>query len=149
MKDSESTILIVEDDPNDVLFLKRAFKRSGVLNPIQSVGDGEEAVAYLAGSGKFADRVAFPFPRVILTDLKMPRMNGIELLKWLYARPEMRVVPIIVLTSSTDEDDIKAAFCNGASAYMVKPVAFDELERVVKVIADYWRLSLVPRPGAC
>lgn len=144
MRDINGTILIVDDEAHDVEFLRRAFERSGVPNPIQAVSDGEEAIAYLTGAGAFANRVAYPFPRVILTDLKMPQMNGLELLRWLHANPRYRVVPTIVVTSSMSQSDVDEAFACGAAGYMVKPVGFAELERTVKLIADYWRLSLVP-----
>lgn len=144
MRDSTSTILIVEDEPHDVEFLSRAFERAGVPNPIQSVHNGEEAIAYLNGTGKYADRAKFPFPRVIMTDLKMPQMGGLELLKWLNEHPRCRVVPAIVFTSSTSQADVDAAFAHGASGFMVKPVEFQELEEMVRKIADYWKLSLVP-----
>ena len=144
MKDESTTILIVEDEAHDVEFLKRAFQRSGVNNPIRAVENGVQAVAYLRGEGKYADRVAFPFPRVIITDLKMPEMSGIELLLWIEANPQYRVIPTVILTSSTAQQDVIAAFRAGASGYMIKPVGFEQLERMAKTIADYWRLSLVP-----
>lgn len=145
MKDSTSTILLVEDEPHDIEFLTRAFARVGVENPIHAVHNGEEAIAYLTGSGKYADRTAFPFPSVIITDLKMPHLNGLELLAWLQKHPQCSVVPTIVFTSSTSSADVKTAFERGASGYMVKPVNFSELQQMVRTITDYWRLSLVPK----
>ena len=146
MKEGIHTILIVEDEAHDVEFLTRAFQRTGMKNPIRSVANGEEAIAYLSGRGKYADRTAFPLPRVIITDLKMPQMGGLELLRWMHSNPRWRIVPTIVFTSSTSQADVDAAFDHGASGYMVKPVAFDELEQMVKTMANYWRLSLVPKP---
>lgn len=145
MKEGTGTILIVEDEAHDVEFLTRAFQRCGLTNPIRSVSNGEEAVAYLNGDGEYADRVAFPFPRLMITDLKMPQMGGLELLRWMQAKPRCRIVPAIVFTSSTSQADVNAAFESGASGYMVKPVAFEELERMIKTIVDYWRLSLMPK----
>lgn len=141
----EGTILIVEDESHDVEFLTRAFQRSGLTNPIQSVSNGEEAIAYLSGNGKYADRVAFPFPRIVITDLKMPQMSGLELLRWMHTNSRCRIVPTIVFTSSTSQADVHAAFDYGACGFMVKPVAFEELEVMVQTIANYWRLSLVPK----
>lgn len=138
------TILIVEDEESDILFLKRAFAKVGVPNPLHAVTNGEEAVAYLQGTPPFTDRSVHPFPRVIITDLKMPQMGGLELLRWLNEHPEHRVIPTIVFTSSTSQADVNEAFNLGAGAYIVKPVEFRELERVAKTIADYWRLSLLP-----
>jgi CheY-like chemotaxis protein len=148
MKESAHTILIIDDEEHDVEFIKRAFLRAGVVNPVQTVANGEEAVAYLTGQGGYADRVACPFPRVIVTDLKMPRMGGLELLKWIHAHPDYRVVPTVVLTSSSAQADVDAAFAHGAVGYMVKPVNVRDLEQTVKTIADYWRLSLIPERGA-
>jgi CheY-like chemotaxis protein len=144
MKESSQTILIIDDEAHDVEFIRRAFIRAGVMNPIQTATNGEEAIEYLSGAGQYADRVAFPFPRVIITDLKMPRMGGLELLKWIHANPRYRVVPTVVLTSSAAQTDVDAAFTHGAVGYMVKPLGFRDLEVMVKTIADYWRLSLVP-----
>lgn len=139
-----STVLIVEDEEHDVEFLKRAFTRAGIVNPVQVVTNGEEAMAYLTGSGDYADRARFPYPRVIVMDLKMPQMNGLELLRWIRANPHYHVVPTIVLTSSTSQADVDAAFAGGAAAYFVKPVGFSDLELLAKTIWNYWRLSLLP-----
>ncbi len=142
----ESLILIVEDDVNDQNFIRRAFKLSGVLNRIATVNDGEEATAYLRGHGSYVDRSLHPLPRLIITDIKMPRMGGIELLKWMNARAEFRLIPTVVLTSSNDEADIVQAFEQGVKGYMIKPVQFGELEKLIRAIADYWRVSCVPYP---
>jgi CheY-like chemotaxis protein len=146
MATSEPVILIVEDDENDQVFTRRAFKQNGVANPIVAVSDGEEAIAYLRGRGPYTDRLIHPLPRLIVTDLKMPRMGGIDLLAWLKTRPEFRHIPAIVLTSSNDETDISKAFEHGACGYMIKPVNFGELEKLTRTIAEYWRASCVPRP---
>jgi CheY-like chemotaxis protein len=142
----EPLILVVEDDVNDQNFIRRAFKLSGVVNRIATVNDGEEATAYLRGLGLYADRSLHPLPRLIITDVKMPRMGGIELLKWMNARDEFRLIPTIVLTSSNDEADITQAFVQGAKGYMIKPVQFGDLEKLIHAIADYWRMSCVPYP---
>ena len=148
MKEHTGTILIVEDEEHDVEFLTRAFRNTGTNNPVQAVTNGEEAMAYLAGENPYHDRVTYPFPHVVVTDLKMPRMGGLELLRWIHANPKYRVVPTIVLTSSTSQSDVDAAFACGASAYIVKPVGFEELKRVAQTIAEYWRLSLTPKREA-
>lgn len=137
-------ILVVEDDVNDQTFIQRALKKSGVVNHVAAVNDGEEAIAYLQGAGLYADRALHPLPRLMITDLKMPRMGGIELLAWLQAREEFRLIPTIVLTSSSDQSDIARAFAHGAKGYMIKPVQFGELEQLMRTIADYWRVSCVP-----
>lgn len=144
MKESTDTILIVDDEEHDVEFLQRALQRAGVDNPVRTAGNGEEAIAYLKGEGNYADRANFPFPRVIITDLKMPQMGGVELLRWLHENPRFKVVPTIVFTSSTSQADVNAAFNHGASGYFVKPVDFDQLKHIARVMADYWKASRVP-----
>lgn len=147
MGPTEPLILLVEDDANDQAFIQRALKRRGVVNRVAVVDDGEQAVAYLRGFGQFADRTVHPLPRLIITDVKMPRMGGIELLRWMHERTEFRLIPTIVLTSSSDQADITAAFHHGAKGYMIKPVQFGELEKLMQTIADYWRASCVACPG--
>src|SRR5687767_6869400 len=113
------TILIVEDDPNDVLFLKRALKKSQIENPVCTLSNGEEAIAYLSGIGDYADRITHPFPKVIILDLKMPRKGGLEVLEWLRDHPQYRVIPTIILTSSKLNEDVIKAYGLGANSYMV------------------------------
>lgn len=144
MKTPHQTILVVEDDENDAMFLQRAFAKAGFPNPIRCVQNGEEAIAYLKGEGIYANREKYAFPRVIVTDLKMPQMDGLQFLRWLQENPQYRVVPTIVFTSSTAQADVNEAFDRGAGAYIVKPVDVRELERIAKTIAEYWRMSLLP-----
>ncbi len=146
MEHPEPLILVVEDDVNDQSFIRRAFKQSGAVNRIAIVNDGEEATAYLRGFEIYADRLLHPLPRLIITDLKMPRMGGIELLEWMNARDEFRLIPTVVLTSSNDQADITRAFERGAKGYMIKPVQFGDLEKLIHKIADYWKASCVPCP---
>jgi CheY-like chemotaxis protein len=146
MKAPTDTLLIVEDEPDDVEFLQRAFLKAGATNPVQVVGNGEQAIAYLKGDGRYADRAQHPFPRVIITDLKMPQMDGLQLLEWVHLNPRFRVVPTIVLTSSTAQADVNAAYRYGAAAYIVKPVEFRELQRIAQVLVEYWRLARMPDP---
>lgn len=141
---SEPAILIVEDDVNDQNFIQRAFKQSGVVNHLSVVNDGEEATAYLRGLALYADRTLHPLPRLIITDLKMPRMGGIDLLEWMSAREEFRLIPTIVLTSSNNQEDIARAYEHGAKGYIIKPVQFAELAKLMRIVADYWRVSCVP-----
>ena len=144
--DDEFTILIAEDDANDILLLRRALKKNNISNPVQVVQDGEEAIAYLSGQGKFGDRSVFPTPKLIIMDLKMPRKGGFEVLEWLKANPEFQVIPTLVLSSSKQDTDIQRAYAFGANTYMVKPSTFDELQEMMKAIYDYWRLGQKPIP---
>lgn len=148
MESADSLILIVEDDLNDQAFIQRALKKSGVVNRVATVNDGEEATAYLRGVGLYADRSLHPLPRLIITDVKMPRMGGIELLVWINQNEEFRLIPVIVLTSSSNQSDITNAFLHGAKGYMIKPVQFAQLEQLMLTVANYWRASCVPLPAA-
>lgn len=145
MDGKEWAILVMEDDENDALLLKRALKRLDVQNPIHIVVDGEEGINYLTGSGKYQDRTQFPFPGFIITDLKMPKKSGMEVLKWLGDHPEYRVIPTLVLTSSKEESDIASAYGFGANSYMVKPSDFRDLENIMRLIHDYW--NVCEKPG--
>lgn len=145
--DRNLTILIIEDDPNDVILLKRALTREDINNPIQVVHDGQEALDYLQGEGKYADRAKFPFPSVVFTDLKMPRMSGFDVLQWLRNHPECAVIPVIILTASRLEEDIKKAYQMGANAYLVKPSQIGELQEMVKTAYNFWSWCEKPRMG--
>ena len=131
------TILQVEDDPNDVFFLKHAMKKAGVANPIQVAKDGQEAIDYLQGAGKFADRGKFPFPCLVLLDLKLPYVMGLDVLKWIREQPGMALV-VLLLTASGEEADIAAAYHLGANGFLVKPSEAAKLEEIVKAINSFW-----------
>lgn len=144
------TILIIEDDPNDALLLRKALKREGIENPIQVVSDGADAIQYLQGEGPYTDRSHFPFPSVIFTDLKMPRMSGFDVLAWLRGHPNCNVIPIMILSASKEEKDVKRAYEMGANAYLVKPATLNELQDMVKTAYDFWAHCEKPViPGNC
>jgi DNA-binding response OmpR family regulator len=146
MNAKQSTVLLVEDDPNDVLLVKRAFRKASLANPIQVVNDGEAAVAYLAGRGNFRDREQYPLPMFMLLDLKLPRKSGLEVLVWLREQPQLKRLPVVVLTSSSEVGDINLAYDLGANSYLVKPVAFEHLLNLVKAIHLYWvTLNINPK----
>lgn len=145
MEDSSYTILLVEDEENDAMLVKMAFKKNNILNPVQWVKDGLEAITYLNGEGVYANRAVYPFPEVLILDLKMPRMNGLELLAWIREHPEFRVIPTIIMTSSRQDPDIEKAYTLGANTYMIKPSSFDELAKMVKLAHEYWAVSAKPR----
>ena len=146
MDAKECAILVMEDDENDALLLKRALKRLNVPNPVHIVSDGEEGIAYITGQGKYADRAQFPFPGFIITDLKMPRRSGLDVLSWLSDHEEYRVIPTLVLTSSKEETDVAKAYGFGANSYMVKPTDFQDLEKIMRLIHDYWAICEKPGP---
>jgi len=131
-------VLLAEDDENDVLLLRRAFKKAAVPNPLVVVNDGEGAIKYLSGAGPYADRDRYPLPSLLITDLKMPKANGFDVLAWLRNNGAPSEVRTIVLTSSLDETDKQRAFDLGARAYLVKPVNHEELLEVALQIKDTW-----------
>ena len=113
-------ILQVEDDANDVFLLQHAMTEAGVENPIQVATDGQQAIDYLKGAGKFADRKQFPFPCLVLLDLKLPYVMGLEVLKWIRQQPGPMLI-VILLTASAEDEDIVAAYRLGANAFLTKP----------------------------
>ena len=138
MNHKAGLVLLAEDDPNDVLLVQRAFQKIKITNPLQVTHDGEEAVAYLSGQVPYADRERHPLPVLLLMDLKMPRMSGLEVLRWLRQQPELRRLPVVLLTSSNQSPDINSAYELGANSYLVKPSGFDSLLELVKNLGVYW-----------
>ena len=137
--------MVVEDDPNDRFLIERAFRAVGVRDTIQLLADGAEAIAYLVGEGKYADRIKFPYPTFVITDLKMPRADGFAVLEFLKGNPEWAVIPTIVLSASHDLDDIKKSYALGANSYHVKPRSQNELRTQLGVIYAYWKTCEVPQ----
>ncbi|HQL77447.1 MAG TPA: response regulator [Verrucomicrobiota bacterium] len=136
---NRSPVLLAEDDPNDVLFLRRAFEENQVLNPLQVVSNGEEAIQYLAGEGRFADRAAHPFPALFLLDLKMPVKDGLEVLRWLHQHPEIpSKLPVVVLSSTELPNETQMAYAMDIQACIVKPLSFSELREKVRILKEYW-----------
>lgn len=131
-------ILLVEDSPDDVALFKRAINKAAVNYPLQVVTDGETAIAYLLGSGVYADRELYPLPALVLLDLKLPRKSGHEVLAWLRAQPKLRRLPVVVLTTSRESSDINRAYDACVNSYLVKPFALDGLTDMVRALHDYW-----------
>src|SRR6185295_6514180 len=144
MKKYHSTILVVDDDPNDLVFIEKAFRAIGVKVPIHTINGGEEAIAYMMGKGKFSDRSLYAYPTFITTDLKMPGVDGFAVLEHLKNNPEWAVIPTVVLSASRDLDDIKKSYMLGASSYHVKPSSPADLRHQLKVLHDYWMTCEVP-----
>jgi CheY-like chemotaxis protein len=134
----DETILLVEDNPRDVLLIQRAFRKANVTVPLQVVEDGEVAVRYLSGEEPYTDRDRYPLPVLILLDLKLPRKSGAEVLAWLRQQPALKRLPVVVLTSSKEYADINHIYDLGGNAYIVKPVAFDNLVEIVKALNLHW-----------
>lgn len=138
MSTAQFTLLHVEDDPNDVLLLQRAFHKINPQALIKSVSDGDKAVAYLTGGEGYADRNEFPLPDLILLDLKLPRKTGLEVLSWIRENPQFKRTIVIIFTSSKHDQDVLRAYDLGANSYLVKPVGFDALLELVKTVNLYW-----------
>ena len=135
-------VLLVEDDLNDIFLVKRAFKMAHVTNPLQVVTDGQEAINYLRGEGKYGDRQAHPLPKLIVMDIKMPRRTGFEVLEWVKGiHSSLRRIPVVIVSSSDNPDNINRAYELGANAYMVKPVNFRAVEHLFESITHYWGLE--------
>ncbi len=131
-------ILLVEDNKMDIALTLDAFREARLANNIQVAHNGEEALQYLFGEGKYADRKTYPIPFIVLLDLKMPGIGGLEVLKRVKSTPEIKRIPIIVLTSSKEEGDRAMSYDLGANSYLVKPISFDGFLDVVKKVTDYW-----------
>ena len=129
-------ILLVEDNPMDVDLTLRAFKRRRVTNPIEVARDGEEALAWIARWEAGA-----PWPAVILLDLKLPKVDGLDVLRALKQHPTLRVIPIVVLTTSAESSDVQAAYQLGVNSYIVKPVEFEKFMEVSEQIDLYWTVA--------
>ena len=132
------TILLVEDEPSDATLMLRGFEKAQVMNPVVHLTNGDEALAYLAGVREYADRTKHPLPALILLDLKMPGMTGIQLLQWMRVQGELRRIPVVVLTSDNNPDTIDAAYDLGANSYLVKPGNPADIARMVQTIQRYW-----------
>jgi CheY-like chemotaxis protein len=139
-----ATILLVEDNENDALLMRHAFKRAGINNSLLRARDGEEAIDYLAGNGVFADRDLYPFPALVLLDLKMPRVDGFEVLRWIRSQMTMKGLPVTVLTSSDQQWDIEKAHELGVTSYLQKPNELYDLVALLKALQSYW--TIVEKP---
>jgi CheY-like chemotaxis protein len=131
-------ILLVEDEPSDVFLMKRALKSARISNPLQVACDGQEAINYLSGVGKFSDRTQFPIPSIIFLDLKLPYKNGFEVLTWIRSQPHLDQTLVMVLTSSSEERDIAQCDKLGACKFLVKPPNAAMLLELMASLKDYW-----------
>jgi CheY-like chemotaxis protein len=133
-------ILYVEDEETDVELLKHVLGKAGIRNPFQTVKDGRLAKDYLAGKEPFDDRRQYPLPGLVLLDLNLPYWSGFEVLEWIRQQPQLRRLPVVVLSSSNRPDDIARAYDAGANGYLVKPNALTELTSLVLALRDFWLL---------
>ena len=146
---NDKIILLVEDDPNDVLLIQRAFQKADLNNSLKVVRNGEQAVEYLSGEDAYADRERFPLPFLVLLDLKMPGTDGFEVLAWVRSVANLKRLLVVVLTSSNLQADVDKAYELGANSYLVKPVEFDDMVNLIQRFEAYWteinRIPTTPR----
>ena len=139
-------ILLVEDNYDDVLLIKRAFRKVKIDPPMSIVADGDEAIAYLEREGQYADKDKFPSPLLVLLDLKLPRRSGLEVLAWIRQQPKLKHLLVVVLTSSKDNSDLARAYDLGVNSYLVKPVKFQDFVSTIELIDRYWfKTNQVPQ----
>lgn len=143
----QRSILLVEDNADDEEFTLRALKRANVSNPVVVTRDGRQALDYLLGSGEHAGRDILDTPAVVLLDLKLPKLSGIDVLQRMRAEDHTRFVPVVVLTSSSEDEDMLRSYMSGANSYVRKPVAFSDFARAVAHLGIYWTMfnQLTPR----
>jgi CheY-like chemotaxis protein len=133
-----AVILIVEDREDDIFVMRKAFEKASLSNPIQIVRDGEEAVSYLKGQGRYANRAEYPLPALILLDLKLPRMDGFEVLSWIRQQDGIQSIPVVVLTSSNHIRDVNRAYALGANSFFVKELDFNKSVDLSLLLQQYW-----------
>jgi len=138
MTDSVVEILLVEDNPEDIELTLRALKKSKLANNVVVAEDGEEALDFIFARGKYSERSVTHSPKVILLDLKLPKISGIEVLREIKKDPRTSLIPVVVLTSSTQETDIEESYKLGANSYIVKPVNFENFIESLRQMNDYW-----------
>jgi CheY-like chemotaxis protein len=138
MTTTSRALLLVEDNEDDVFLMKRALQSAHVVNPLYVVEDGQEAVDYLGGNGKFADREQYPLPAVVFLDLKLPFISGHDVLAWIRRQKEFESLVVIVLTSSNEASDLSRCYSLGANSYLVKPPTPEQLDDLAKAFKWYW-----------
>jgi two-component system response regulator len=144
MNVKEVEVLIVEDNPSDQELTLRALKKKNLCNKIHVVGDGAEALDFLFARGPYADRVVADIPRVVLLDIKLPKVSGIEVLKKIKADPKLQKIPVVMLTSSREGPDVQECYRLGANSYIVKPVDFGKFSEAVVQLGFYWLMTNEP-----
>jgi two-component system response regulator len=142
----EKAILLVEDNPDDIALTIRAFRKSNIMNDIVQAHDGSEALDYLFGTGQYAGRDLSMMPTLILLDLKMPKVDGLEVLRQLRANERTRLLPVVILTTSKEDQDIIDGYALGANSYVRKPVDFNQFVEAVRQLGLYWFVLNEPLP---
>ena len=146
MDQASKTILLVEDNPDDAALTLRAFKRNNMLNPVIVARDGVEALDIVFARGAYAERAGKPLPVLIILDLKLPKLDGLGVLKAVRGDERTRLVPVVILTSSKEEQDLVQGYSLGANSYVRKPVDFAEFQEAVRLLGIYWLMTNQPPP---
>ncbi|PWU10767.1 MAG: two-component system response regulator [Verrucomicrobia bacterium] len=134
----QAVFLLVEDDENDIVLIRRSFIKANVLNPVYVVRSGEEAIEYLSGDGKYANRHEYPLPGLILLDLRLGKMDGLDVLRWVRKQTGLSNLRVVILTASDDMRDVNAAYQAGANSFLIKPLDFERFVEVSQAISGYW-----------
>jgi CheY-like chemotaxis protein len=142
--DTSLTILLAEDNEDDIQLVQMALQKAGLNNPIHICRDGDEVIMYLQGKEPYNDCQRYPFPRMLILDLKMPKLNGIEVLRWVRDHPHCAVIPTIILSTSILKKDIQEAYELGANAYLTKPAEFATLQTMFKDLFAFWKRCELP-----
>ncbi len=144
MKKYNATILVVDGDANDRMFMERAFRSLGIKGAIHLVASGDEAISYMKGDGRYSDRLKYPYPTFVLTDLKMTHGDGFAVLAFLKRNPDWAIIPTVVISASVGPDDIKKAYQLGASSFHNKPASHEALTKLLATLHEYWMTCEVP-----
>ena len=143
---NNKTILLVEDNPSDINLTRRAFEKGHITNDLVVAEDGQEALDYIFGKGKYANRVISQLPTVILLDLKLPKISGLEVLKKIRATEKIKRLPVVILTSSKEEQDVAASYDLGVNSYIRKPIDFNQFAEAIKYLGLCWLVINEPPP---
>jgi CheY-like chemotaxis protein len=141
-------VLLAEDDPDDAFFIQYAFEKAGLAFLLTHVANGEEVIKYLDGRGPYSDREAYPVPRLVVLDVNMPLMGGLEVLSWIKEKPQLKSLPVVMFSSSSLESEMARAIELGAMDYFIKPSGFGDLVRLVQTFSDRW-IGDTPDPAPC
>ena len=144
MSDLPFSILLIDDSPSDLMLIQRAFKNCGIVEGIYTLSNGFEAIRYLMGEGVYSDRIKYPYPSLIISDLKMLNGDGLSILEHLKRNPAWAIIPTIIFSGSGDNDDIRSSYMMGAASYIQKPNDFEKMRSIIKTIADYWKNCSLP-----
>lgn len=144
MNDKTFVVLMAEDDEHDIIATKRAWKLGQMANPLHIVNNGEECLDYLERRGDYSDPASSPRPGILLLDINMPRMDGLETLQRIRANEQLRSLPVVMLTTSKAEEDRMRSYALGANAYIVKPIGFDNFAEAIRTINLFWKLVALP-----